>query len=373
MGKTKFLHYLPSKSKFYAIYSWREEGKQRQLKQSLKTSDETIAKSRLPEAVRQLKAKARGLVPQEPIKASTVGLTLDDEGNEITITAGEVLDASEFELTNEDCLAIHLQRSQDRRGQALAPSSVRSIRNAMRGLDGPLLDITVGGIRSYMDKLRSQGLSALTIMQRCSLLSAVTTSVIRRGYLPDDYQNNWEKIDYQATSKNHIHTATPEECKQLMVIPEARMLLYTGLRTSELANGIVQDGWITITEHDSYRPKTASSQRRLPLPFDMPKVRAYQTQHGHFKRVASHLSAHSLRHAFRTACREAQLPTELSEYLMGHSASAATGGALVHTYGQFSDQAVMDAMQKVWAVLDGWTGLHTVGTRQIAHAPGTSH
>jgi len=63
------------------------------------------------------------------------------------------------------------------------------------------------------------------------------------------------------------------------------------------------------------------------------------------------LSCHGLRHSYKTAIREAQIPFDVGEFILGH---AAPGGDISSRYGRFSDEAVLSSSQKVWDVIEGW-------------------
>lgn len=214
--------------------------------------------------------------------------------------------------------------------------------------------LDVAGVRAYVSTLREKGLAPVTIRQRCSLLQAIVQTLVLQGHLET---NAFQRVDTAATSNNHIPTATPEQVKLVFQSgdPALLALLFTGLRISELVTRQPQhlkDGYLDVCPVGTWRPKNESSHRHAPIP-DWLQLKLPTPSITMVKKLLTKacpgLSPHSLRHAFRTACREAQIPTELGEALMGHAQMG-----LVGTYGTFSDAALRVAAEKAWAVLLAW-------------------
>lgn len=355
MAHIKGLRFIKAKGTYYACHAWRDEdNRQHQLKESLRTSNELTAAQRLPAALTRLQRKAQGLPIPQPLRPDTEGLTWDEEGNEVMVTAAEVMDADAFEITWQQALAIHMQRREEKQGRPLSSSTVQILKHSIRGLQQAPGAMTPQDVRRHISSLKGKGLSPLTVRKQCSMLSAVVTTLERMAYLPDEYTNPFKKVDFSATSRNHRHTATPEECKAIMSLdyPELRLQLFCGWRTDEIAHLTYEDGWAELQETSTYRPKNDYSLRRLPLPEGLAPIqnaRGRGTLNTKIKEVAPACTSYSLRHAWRTAAREAQIPTDLAEHCFGHALPT-----MQATYGTFSDAAVRGAMEKVWAVIESW-------------------
>ncbi len=393
-SKTLYAH-LKHNGKFY--------------KESLRTTDMAIALDRYPAAMRRLKLKAQGVKPVEVIKPTdqaidwqftqqpamvnliypeahsgkykigsntfykevtrlqgpperqVIGKEIStqeylDSAFPVETTLGEMLDPEAFVISWEEALAIHIQRQGEKRGRSISQGTLKGMRYAMQDIDVAPGDVTTKDIHAYIAKLKSKGLSPLTISQRASLLQGITQTLVKQDLIE---QNPWQRVDFSAKSKKHIREATPREIKTIVDAGHTALitLAFTGMRVGELVSrdkSHLKDGWLTINDTAKWRPKSEGSERRLPIPkwidVQLP-TRKKSSLHNDITSLCPGLSCHGLRHAYKTAIRESQIPFDMGEFLMGH---AAPGGDISSRYGSFSDEAVMSASKKVWAVIEGW-------------------
>lgn len=353
MAHVKGLRYLKSRKAWFACHSWRDEqGKQHQLTEKLSTNEQTALRQ-LPEALRRLKLKARGIHIPDPLKPSDEGLSLDEHGREIRITAAEVFEPEELQITWQQALEIHLRRREEATGRPLSDSTIKILRHSIKGLAQGPSSLTAALIREEIESMRAGGLTALTIRKRMAMLQAITNSLIKGGYLGDEYTNPFTRVDFSARSRNHRHTATPEECRAIMSLgcPELQLQLYCGWRTDEIKHLTIINGWAELKETSSYRPKNDYSLRKLPIPegLQLTTRRGRGRLNVLIKGVAPACTSYSLRHAWRTAAREAQIPTDMAEFMFGHALPS-----MLATYGAFTDAAVYQSMLKVWRIIDLW-------------------
>ena len=358
---------------YCAVYTWRDaSGKQHSRKTSLRTKDKATALSRWPTAYSSLKAKAIGnqgsSTAPTPIKPDDLVTEwkLDEQGNptdeSFSTPANAIYEPEDFELTWEQALEIHNERKEAKTGRPLAAATIEMIQGACKGVPAPG-SVQVSDVRTYVDKLQGQGLAPKTISKKVKMLGAVTQTLIKGAYLPAEAINPWHRVDVSAKSQKHHREATKEEIAALCANghPLLMLQLYLGLRVGELVSrdpSHLKEGWLNICPTSSgWRPKSESSERELPvpdtskgaLPGRMPHATTLNAQ---LKKITgTDLTTHGLRGAWRTASREAQLPTEMAEYLMGH---AHPQQELISAYGSFSRQSKLEAMQKVWLIINKW-------------------
>lgn len=349
------------KGTWSAVYSWRDSsGKQHQIKESLRTKDHSTALSRWPAAYSRCKAKAQGQAVSVPIHPDQIGWVINDRGEEQQVRAADVLSADELQLTWPQAWEIHATRKEEKTGRSLSKSTAANAERAWREIEVTApSQVQVSDVRRYVDKLKARGLGATTISNRCNLLGAITQSLIKGAYMPSEAVNPWHRVDTSATSKGRHHRpATVEEIRLIAEQGDQLMLLqlYLGLRVGELCSRRpehLKDGVLSICTTDSWRPKTISSERDLPVPGwcrSLPKMISVSTYQGRLRRLCPGLTTHGLRGAWRTASREAGITTEMAEHLIGHSQSH----QLADVYGLFSAEAKLQSMQKVWKVLDDY-------------------
>ena len=360
------------------LYAFLKHGG-RLYKESLKTSDKGVALDRYGPAMRRLKLKAQGIKPVEVIRPrdpvqvwdvpdgmDMTPANLDAHGFTREQQASEVLEPEAFVISWEEALAIHLQRSEEKRGRSISQGTIKSIRYAIDDMSKAPADVTTQDVRDFMAKLKARGLAALTISQRASLLQGITQTLVRQDLIT---ANPWQRVDFSAKSKKHIREATPREIKVIVESGHTALsaLAYSGMRVGELVSRNkthLKDGWLTINDTPTWRPKSEGSERRLPIPesiaLELPTWKKSKLDNDikdlcpmDLMETPSQLSCHGLRHAIKTAIRESQIPFDVGEHILGH---AAPGGDISSRYGRFSDEAVLSSSKKVWAVIDQWIG-----------------
>lgn len=160
---------------------------------------------------------------------------------------------------------------------------------------------------------------------------------------------------------NHATALTVKEEKEFVErclqsgLPCARafiVILYTGLRRSELASAEISDRWITVTSAKTkkgLRPK----KRRIPispllrkyLPFVFPedlKTDISFLTHK-FPEFAPKHHLHELRHTFITRCQECGISRELTSLWAGHKADNTMTS---NVYTHFSDEYQLKEIEK---------------------------
>jgi integrase len=344
---------------YYAVFK-AKSGKQ--YKESLKTRDHGTAMNRYGPAMQRLKdranAKPQVWVPPAPDEVGVIGEQQPDGSFiEKEVTATELYEPEELELSWDQAFQIHNRRLHEKRGKAVAEKTKSdSQRIALEPIKHiPPCRVTVQDVQRYTDQLRDQGLAPATVGQRHGMLKAVLKTLIAQGYLSS---NPFDRVDASFKQTNHIPTATPEEVKQLWDTDDwwIRVLLYTGLRESELrfARQIDVDGqWLHIVEYPGRRLKNEWSVRDVLLPEwagdVLPKRPGSGTILARVKRAVQRLSVHSTRHTFRTACRSARITTELAERMLGHASEGQ-----IATYGEFRSDDLEPAFRSAWEVMDSW-------------------
>lgn len=332
----------------------------RWLKQSLKTTDMATALDHYPAAMKQLRERAAGVAPVEVIRPHDLAVVWDQQPDGSFVNreteARELFDPEVFEISWEQALQLHAERQEERKGRPLAASTIKSIRRACSDLEVIPAEVTTNDIRQWVKSLKDRGYSATTISLRASLLQAVTESLVRQDLIET---NPWKRVDTSAKSKNHFYEASPDDIAAIVRfgVKELIALAYTGMRVGELTSrnaDHLKEGWLHICKTDAWLPKTEDSVRRLPLPegLDLQLPPKQKTSlNNKLKLINPQLSCHSLRHSFKSAIREAGIPFDVGEYLLGH---AQPGGAISSIYGSFSDEAVLKAAKRVWEVIDRW-------------------
>ncbi|WP_150882121.1 hypothetical protein [Synechococcus sp. RSCCF101] len=299
------------------------------------------------------------------------------------------------ELTWEEAVEIHRERHRHRTGADLSEAWGEKVAKAIQYMRElvpiraePELEpepASWGGpnrparlepqhVRAYIKGLRDKKkLSANSIETSCALLSGVLTSLKKTGECPD-IENPFSQVDYTTRDKGHLYSPTKEDYRRIgFALKEMdpryattiRWLAFTGMRLNELLTRQPEDydeenHAIRIGPRDGWKPKTSTSNRVIPTPEDFVclgnKGRARGGWASGFsiakqlKQVNPRLSAHSLRHGWKTAAREAGADEIMSELYLGHRA----GSEMSRTYGEVTATALRREAMKVWAVMEEW-------------------
>lgn len=289
-------------------------------------------------------------------------------------------------------------------------------------------------VRQFMDNRRSEGRAQKTLVKYQAELDAFVDFLIRHGvhtltqitpHLFDRYRTERAKdrsaktlytamiilktfirwcVNRDLLEKDPLRsckvsepyippkrTPTAAQIQQILAAAQGQrqvqlaLLAYTGLRAGEMQMLRPQDvdleqGWIHITAHDGWVPKTRQA-RKVPL---HPKLKAYlatmpnsnrpyyfvappspkypqaghyidiRTLNEHFQRLAKSLSLpvgrkhdglviHSLRHYFETVAVDSGVPQFVVDTWMGHAGAAVMG----KTYYGLGDDKSQAYMQQV--------------------------
>ncbi len=132
------------------------------------------------------------------------------------------------------------------------------------------------------------------------------------------------------------------------------VLLYTGMRRSELAGARIEDGFISVVcakvrkgyqERRRLIPITPMLAQCLPgLELDRLRTVRPDALTQAFKRLMSSHHLHELRHTFITRCQECGVPREVVSVWAGH---AADGTQTSNVYTHFSREFMLKEAQKV--------------------------
>lgn len=289
--------------------------------------------------------------------------------------AGDLFNEREIDFETEDQITwteaedIAAKRYKRRRGKEPSRSWRYQIKNGLRYIPSaaPLLT-SVSDVRAMVDAMEEAGLAATTIQQRTSALSGVIEALIRTGRTEDTYVNPFSRVDTAATGTRHFHKAQPSDYQAMAKWkhPLMEVLMFSGARISEVVNGEYRDGCLIINEG-----KNRASIRVVPLPtigelcghnssssaVDLSEssekcvvqtIDSFRQQFNQH-RPHHHLTAHSFRHGWKTAAREAGIDHVLAERLLGHAIPK-----MDQVYGEFSEEVLRGAAKRVWEVIDGW-------------------
>lgn len=267
----------------------------------------------------------------------------------------------------------------------------------------PLGALTREDGMAWRDAMRTQGSSPGTIKKNLGLITSLLNFAVDEGLLE---ANPFTRIKVPQAKDGSVERLeySPDDLKKIFECPlytdgfrpkggggEAAVWLpligaYTGARLEEMAQLRVADlyedeagGWVfnllNLTESQSV--KTASSRRLIPVPKVLiqaglveyhARVRAsgadwmfpdlneavngtrsgnWSKWWGRYAREVIGITDrrkvfHSLRHAFKTACRAAQVPEEIHDALTGHSS-----GKIGRSYGSQPLSALRKAIDKV--------------------------
>ena len=204
------------------------------LRESLGTRDHEQAMLLWPAAYQRLRDLANGKADVRPrldekVKPLEV-VEITEAGKGPIAMPGHVFAGSYLrgvpedhcELDWEEALEVHMRRRHERTGKPLAESTRRSIRKAFELVSKKPSHLDPKDVKDYVELLREKGYKATSISQRCSLLQGVTQSLVKTGWIPHQwpdgtiFQNPWEMIDTSAANKNHIPTASPQQCRTLI-------------------------------------------------------------------------------------------------------------------------------------------------------------
>lgn len=367
---------------------------------SLQTTSYSEAMRRWPAAMAELEEELRPVKPKKgevyqvwhvPSGMEPSIENLDRYGSPVEAKAESVFSPEELEeasevLTWSDAIEVAKARHRRRKTREMSKSHLTAIHQGLKYTKLQPLEITVKEVRQMIKRMEGMGHQPQTIQQRISALSTVIESLIKGGETDDieGYSNPFKKVDTAAKSDNHHHTAEPDDYWVLhergqdsldeRSLPGLLVLMYSGCRLSEMlhADYNSEPGWMLIQPRGAWLPKTKTSYRVVPLPswlskMDLGAIYPLLTENRFRHRFnkarggRAHITPHSFRHGFKTAARLAGADELTIETVLGHSA----GSAMSRTYGQYPRELLLREAQKVWKVLDEWTGRLRPGSGRI--------
>lgn len=360
---------------------------------SLRTRDHRVAMQRWPEAYQQLQREVSARLREEPIPVR--GL-VDQALEEVVITRDGVHRPEEFfapdELATvitgqrsgrrhteallvlsggtswEDLMERRSQRALQGQGRPLSPSwctnASLAIRRALEAGLGVPEEVTRSSVRRLMEGMSC---SPVTRSKLLSILSGLIQTGLEEDLL-DMEANPFRQVSFAAVAPdgNRRRGFTTNELDLLFSSSLGlwfQVLTATGLRVGELLSrdkDHIQDQILVIEATPTWRPKNRSSIRRVPLPLELvPEVRrllpvskpSAMTQRLQ-REVRSlfpedrRLVVHSCRHTFTTLARQAAVPFEVLQALLGHS-----GGGQTRGYGCVPDAVLVEAVERVYGQL----------------------
>lgn len=296
-----------------------------------------------------------------------------DTSNELHHSVVDALTTGNKFITWEDLVETHLKTSKRKRGRPLAPSTRSRLWKVV-----PIIkeictyphQLTRDHCLTMIDAM--EGKDPSSIANRCTLVSSIINTSIRRGDLA--ITNPLSSIDYTAVTseENKRKCFTLEQVRTLISHEKYgevfRLLIGSSLRISELLSRTTDhlDGMMLIVNDRpeiDYAVKTRSSVRRIPLDERARDAvlnvltinRAYPTWRGYLSPIIREMTPdkrlviHSTRHTYKTLTRKVGMPIEFSDEISGHAkrnTSSVSDG-----YGTYPDERLQTENQKVWDLL----------------------
>jgi len=359
---------------------------------SLGTSDHSIALQRWPKAYQALqqeleqriqKARSGELVRRQEIR-ERIRLVWDDDqlapAEVVEIVTGEKLtdpkEASplfrqafaaytkrrELTYTWDELVNLHAETILRRRGEPLSRSWFRTANQAIKRVAEILPEqINRDSIKALTQRLRTDGLSDKTIATQLSILQSVMQTGIEEDVVNLD-SNPFRSVRFSAATREEDKYLPFERDQLRRLLTETRdpwvfeLLCSTGLRVGELLNRIpdhVQGQMLVIGKTDTWKPKTKSSYRRVPIPehlvyklWELLPVSSpgawEQRLRQQIKDLFNHkqLVTHSCRHTFKSLSRKVGMPTDISDEIDGHKKKDVS--AISDHYGHYPDEVLIE-------------------------------
>jgi integrase len=295
-----------------------------------------------------------GYEPMEPgDKALIYGLD-DNEAVMEALTSGKPLPPTWDEL-----IGIYIRVKSRTRNRDIAPRTIKALElsvNRVRDIAQPH-ELNKQHVKALVHTME-QTLKPVTVKQQLSLLSSLVQVAIRNDVI--DIINPFPLVDYQVGKNQQSRRAfTDSELRSLD--GPLLWLVLTGMRPSELATRTkshIDNGMIMITSTDTWRPKTLSSERRIPMPTGLELATKAQNHNAitqQWRRDLRKLIAdttvtpHSGRHTFAELGRRAAVEPRVMEALMGHGSTV--GSTSTKKYGEFPDSVLQSEIHKIWSLI----------------------
>lgn len=360
---------------------------------SLGTSDHSVALQRWPKAFQALqqeleqqiqKAKAGELVKRHEIREH-LRLVWDDTSSGLTVAevveavTGEKLtdpqeasplfrqafkaytERRELTYTWDELVRLHAENVHRRRGEPLSQSWFKLAKQATSHVSEILPEqIKRDSIKALIHRLRSDGLSDKTIATQLGVLQSLMQTGIEEDVVNLE-ANPFRSVKFSAATREEdkFLPFNPDQLKRLLT--ESRdpwifeLLCSTGLRVGELLNRTpnhIQGRMLVVGKTDTWKPKTKSSYRRVPIPehllSNMQELLPVgspgaweQRLRQQTKALFNHrqLVVHSCRHTFKSLSRKVGMPSDISDEIDGHKKKDVS--AISDHYGHYPDEVLI--------------------------------
>ena len=294
---------------------------------------------------------------------------LDENNAEHVAVFEAIKNQQPLAVTWDEGLATWQTERNRVKSRPLSKSSIYCTTKAVNSIRsyGEPHQITKQIIRQWIVDHEKQ-FSTTTVAGNFRLISSVVQCMVDTDELPS---NPFKSISYTATvnKEDERRAFTDDELVKLSTeVPVLYWLCLTGMRPGEFASRLASDidgDMLVIDEQPtlSWRPKTLSSYRRVPMPPGMEldtsklKVQSRISRMGFDlrDRVTTDKTAtpHSARHTFYELSRRADCDQRVIEVLTGHA--KVSGSRSARNYGSMPDEVLKREIQKVW---DFAAGLH---------------
>jgi len=294
----------------------------------------------------------------EPMEPEDIALVHGWDDNTAVMDA--LVNHKPIAATWDELIEMYIRVKSRTRGREIAPRTVKALElavNRVRAITKPH-ELNKQHVKTLVHTME-QTLKPVTVKQQLSLLSSLVQVAIRNDVI--DIVNPFPLVDYQV-GKNQQSRRAFKDSELRSLDGPLLWLVLTGMRPSELASRTTDDvdnGMIMITSNDTWRPKTLSSERRVPMPtgVELPaKTQNHNAVTQQWRKELRKLipdrevTPHSGRHTFAELGRRAAVEPRVLEALMGHGSTV--GSSSTKKYGEFPDDVLKKEAQKIWSLVE---------------------
>jgi integrase len=287
-----------------------------------------------------------------------------------SISSGAAID-----LTWSELLSTYQREKDRKRGRPVSPSTLKNIRQAIKSIE-PIqpfpAKLTKQEVRQLIGVFEASGLKPKTISVKCGLLQSLIQTGIECDAI-DVTVNPFTLVSFSGATREEDRRRAFDLRTELPILktskywPIFRLLIGSSMRIGEVWSRRNEDfdGNIVIIRDNpslKWRPKTASSYRRIPLDSDamavLKDLLPVSSVQGFEKRLRDEvrrlfpfdttLTVHSTRHTFKSLSRMVGMPADISDEIDGHKKT--TVSAVSDAYGHYPDEVLALHQGKVW----GW-------------------
>ena len=366
--------------------SLRDAAGRRQLTRSLQTDDHNTAIRRYGGVLQELEKELQRLLSEPSLRQkiaqnSAPAFTPDGIDLSPTEKAAILLGVRSYDERNirhlqvlnaitgqeplpvswDEALALWIKERNKANARNLAEGSIKQAQKSVEEIRsfGSPSELNKHVIRDFIAALEEK-ISSSTVRSRLSLLSAICQDLVAQDYLQ---RNPFLDVPYTARSKQERRAFTDQEITLLKDHEHpCYWQLMTGIRTGEHVHCQIEDGCLIVVPQTkrgviTWRPKTLSSHRRVPLPngFTKPTYKEQRIRQTFRELITDPLApVHSSRHTFYELSRRAGCDARIIEELAGHGST--TGSRSAKGYGTFPDDVLQREAKKVWDLIEDITG-----------------